>query len=221
MPKIMLNGIEYAGSGGTGNTITIEITQAEYDALPSEQKNNGTLYVITDAPSIVDIIYPVGSILTSSSSANPSTWLSGTTWTAVNIANACERITGLTNVASGVDTDKNIVVTTNGNPVLLAFDADANPLSATAVWFSLYIFRDGSQIAVRTVQCSGGNSYNGDGGIVYLDKGVSAGQHTYKFRVHVGSGPINFQEGGNTEAPCCTVIELGYPIGQYAWKRIH
>lgn len=48
MPKIMINGIEYAGSGGDGNTISMELTQAEYDALPSTKLTDDIMYMITD-----------------------------------------------------------------------------------------------------------------------------------------------------------------------------
>lgn len=33
---------------GEGNTVSVELTQAEYDALTPAQKNNGTVYFITD-----------------------------------------------------------------------------------------------------------------------------------------------------------------------------
>ena len=124
MSKIIRNGIEYGGTATTANQVqysptetvadkidelegkTVEITQAEYDALPSEQKNNGTLYVITDAPSIVDIIYPVGSIYMSVNNVNPGTYLNGTSW----------EIWGSGRVPVGVSSDKefNTVEKTGG-----------------------------------------------------------------------------------------------------------
>ena len=76
-----MGAIIYKGEYYGGNNV-IEITQADYDALSSEQKNNGTLYVIKDAPSIIDIIYPVGSIYISVNNVNPGTYLTGTTWEA-------------------------------------------------------------------------------------------------------------------------------------------
>jgi len=92
---------EYYG----GNDV-IEITQADYDALSSEQKNNGTLYVIKDAPSIIDIIYPVGSIYMSVNNVNPGTYLNGTSW----------EIWGSGRVPVGVssDTEFNTVEKTGG-----------------------------------------------------------------------------------------------------------
>lgn len=33
---------------GEGNTVSVELTQAEYDALSDDEKNNGTVYFITD-----------------------------------------------------------------------------------------------------------------------------------------------------------------------------
>lgn len=43
MGVIMKRGINYTGSEG------IELTQAEYDALSTEEKNNGTTYFVTDS----------------------------------------------------------------------------------------------------------------------------------------------------------------------------
>ena len=49
-----LNGIDYMGGGGGGNTNYKELTQLEYDALTEEEKNNGTIYFITDTNSNQD-----------------------------------------------------------------------------------------------------------------------------------------------------------------------
>jgi hypothetical protein len=100
MGAIICKGEYYGGSD------VIEITQADYNALSSEQKNNGTLYVIKDAPSIIDIIYPVGSIYMSVNNVNPGTYLNGTSW----------EIWGSGRVPVGVssDTEFNTVEKTGG-----------------------------------------------------------------------------------------------------------
>lgn len=49
-----LNGIDYMGGGGSGNTNYEELTQLEYDALTEEEKNNGTIYFIKDTNSNQD-----------------------------------------------------------------------------------------------------------------------------------------------------------------------
>lgn len=46
-----LNGVDYMGGGGGGNTNYEELTQLEYDALTEEEKNNGTIYFIKDTNS--------------------------------------------------------------------------------------------------------------------------------------------------------------------------
>lgn len=53
MPKIIVKRQVYSGtgSGSSGGTGAIEITQAEYNALSEEEKNKDVLYLITDAPS--------------------------------------------------------------------------------------------------------------------------------------------------------------------------
>lgn len=45
MPKIMLNSVEYTGSGGDSG---MELTYNEYLALPEEEKTNGTTYYVKD-----------------------------------------------------------------------------------------------------------------------------------------------------------------------------
>ena len=43
-----------------GNTKSVELTQAEYDALTEEEKNNGTIYFITDAAGGGDATFATG-----------------------------------------------------------------------------------------------------------------------------------------------------------------
>ena len=47
MGKIVKNKIEYGGAS-SGDTNSVELTQAQYNALTTEEKNNGTVYYITD-----------------------------------------------------------------------------------------------------------------------------------------------------------------------------
>lgn len=65
-------------SGGGGNTNSVELTQAEYDALTTEEKNNGTIYFITDGvPSnlIVNDSVPIGAIQAYGGATAPAGWL--------------------------------------------------------------------------------------------------------------------------------------------------
>lgn len=45
MGKLILNGVEYGGNSK-------ELTYAEYLALSTAEKNNGTIYFVTDAPTV-------------------------------------------------------------------------------------------------------------------------------------------------------------------------
>lgn len=54
MGTLYRNGIPYVGSGGAGG---VEVTQAEYDALPTSEKMNGSIYFITDG----SVSYPTAS----------------------------------------------------------------------------------------------------------------------------------------------------------------
>ena len=51
MGVIFLNGNDYSGGGGSD---IVELTQAEYDALPSSKESDDTMYLITDAISAND-----------------------------------------------------------------------------------------------------------------------------------------------------------------------
>lgn len=64
--------------GSGGNTNSVELTQAEYDALTAEEKNNGTIYFITDGtPSnlIVNDSVPIGAIQAYGGATAPAGWL--------------------------------------------------------------------------------------------------------------------------------------------------
>lgn len=74
--------------GNTYDLVKKELTQAEYNALTEEEKNNGTVYLISDVSSsridietLINIIYPVGSIyisVTDSTVAQVETRFGGT-----------------------------------------------------------------------------------------------------------------------------------------------
>ena len=50
--KIILNGNEYIGGGGGSKSEIVELLQADYDALSSDKKNNGDLYMVYDEPQL-------------------------------------------------------------------------------------------------------------------------------------------------------------------------
>lgn len=78
MGKIMKNGVVYSGNN------TVEVTQQEYDTLTQAQKENGSIYFVTDGiPTggnpYLDMCYPVGSYYeTSDSTFDPNTAWGGT-----------------------------------------------------------------------------------------------------------------------------------------------
>lgn len=51
MSKIIYKGISYGSNGSESDTPHVALTQAEYDALSQSEKENGTIYFITDATS--------------------------------------------------------------------------------------------------------------------------------------------------------------------------
>lgn len=66
------------GGGGSGNTNSVALTQAEYDALTTEEKNNGTIYFITNGVPdnlIVNDSVPIGAIQAYAGTTTPTGWL--------------------------------------------------------------------------------------------------------------------------------------------------
>ncbi len=57
MSKIIYKGISYGSNGSESDTPHVALTQAEYDALSQSEKENGTIYFITDGASIGGIDY--------------------------------------------------------------------------------------------------------------------------------------------------------------------
>ena len=82
MSKIIFNDIAYGefgsmGGGGLGGGV-IELTQAEYDNLTIEEKEDDVLYLITDGTPdkiIVNDPAPIGSIQAYGGSTAPDGWL--------------------------------------------------------------------------------------------------------------------------------------------------
>ena len=72
MGTIYRNGVPFVGSGGAGG---VEMTQAEYDLLPTSEKMNGAIYFITDG----DVSYPTASQMRydNTESQIPSTTVQG------------------------------------------------------------------------------------------------------------------------------------------------
>ena len=72
MGTIYRNGVPFVGSGGAGG---VEMTQAEYDLLPTSEKMNGAIYFITDG----DVSYPSASQMRydNTESQIPSTTVQG------------------------------------------------------------------------------------------------------------------------------------------------
>ena len=48
-----VNADEEGGGGGGSGVVFVELTQSEYDALSTEEKNNGTFYVISDSGKVL------------------------------------------------------------------------------------------------------------------------------------------------------------------------
>lgn len=72
MGTIYRNGVPFVGSGGAGG---VEMTQEEYDDLPTSEKMNGAIYFITDG----DVSYPTASQMRydNTESQIPSTTVQG------------------------------------------------------------------------------------------------------------------------------------------------
>ena len=186
------------------------INQYNY-SLPSVNNSN-----------LVDLIYPIGSIYASTSSANPGTIVGGT-WTQLTQNNYATKQwpTSPTTVASGGNISTTLSITTNGSPVFLSFDGDINP-SGSGCWARAAIYRgtsvaSGTLLARHTFQCVSSASYNQTFGVTAIDN-VPAGTYTYLFYLVSGTGAFVLDE--ESAGPCsCNAFELGADPSLYKWRR--
>lgn len=85
-----------AGGGG-GNADKVELTQAQYDALSTAEKNNGKIYFITDASDVADVVY-------STAERAIGKWIDGSTlyektfWSALPLSGGAQNV----NIAHGI-----------------------------------------------------------------------------------------------------------------------
>lgn len=172
--------------------------------------------VVNGTNDLLNLIFPVGSVYQSDNNVSPANFIGGT-WSLITPAEKHSSF-NIGTKGSNTTTNNDVQVTTTGNPVFLTFDADGNPDSGTK-WYRLHIYRDGTELCRRTAQSDGSASHNFAATLTYLDTGATAGTHTYRFQIYVGTGNINFEEDGAVERPNCNIVELGYPTGKYAWKR--
>ena len=171
---------------------------------------------------LVDLIYPVGSIYASTSSANPGTIIGGT-WTQLTQNNYATKQwpSSPTTVASGSNTSTTLNITTNGSPVYLSFNGDINP-SGSGCWARAAIYRgtsvaSGTLLARHTFQCVSSASYNETFSVSVIDT-VPAGTYTYLFYIVSGSGAFVLNE--ESAGPCCcNAFELGADPSLYKWRR--
>ena len=95
-----------------------------------------------------------------------------------------------------------------GNPIFISFTGDANPINGNG-WSDYRLLKNDTLKARMVTDCSA-ESKNMPFCLTYLDTDVIAGNtYTYTFRIREsGSGTINFQEGGDVEAPKIIIYEL-------------
>lgn len=95
-----------------------------------------------------------------------------------------------------------IAITTNGRPILICVNGDANPLSNGA-WCKLQLFRDNTAIS-NIVQAEGGNNENNPYNLSMIDA-VPVGRYTYSLRMIQHSGDFQF---GEADGPTMYAVEL-------------
>lgn len=184
------------------------INQYNY-SLPSVNNSN-----------LVDLIYPIGSIYASTSSANPGTIVGGT-WTQLsrNNYNTKQWPTTTTQVASGSNATTTLQVTTNGSPIFLLFTGDVNGNDNGSSWAYVRVYRgstSGTIVAQHLLQTAGGASTNETFSIGCIDV-VSAGTYTYTF--YIGGGSGKFQLCESSTSVSCMAFEIGADPSIYKWRR--
>lgn len=212
MGQIWRNRTLYSGV----NQSRLMMTQAEYDQLPSSEKNDGQFRVITDAPSVIDLIYPVGSVYISINNVNPGTYLTGTTWEAFG--------TGKTLV--GVDTAQtefNTVQKTGGaKTVTLTAAQSGVPSHTHSVTTLASTTGSGNKMYYRVVYGAGDSVANNH--TTGWNGSPGYGDHTdtsWPLAAHTHSIPaLSGTAAGNTAANASQAHNNLQPyITVYMWKR--
>lgn len=95
-----------------------------------------------------------------------------------------------------------------GNPIYISISGDNNPTSDSA-WLGISLYKDGVKLGYQIAE-SHGASWNIPFCLNYMDTNVIKGT-TYGYTIKLydgGSGTINLQEGGVTQAPKISIFEL-------------
>lgn len=162
MGVIKLNGKAYGGGGGGGNANIVELTQAEYDALPESKLTDGILYCITDGEGDV-INFVNGVYIDTSNVIVPETQYTGSvTYTATQ--DCAVTFTIANNNNSSAD------VTLDGEPISVIFGVQINLLGDTV------FVKKGQTLVIRTSFSSADVTYK----VYGVQTGsVSNAQHNY------------------------------------------
>ena len=95
-----------------------------------------------------------------------------------------------------------------GNPIYISISGDNNPTSNSA-WLGISLYKDGVKLGYQIAE-SHGVSWNIPFCLNYMDTNVIKGT-TYGYTIKLydgGSGTINLQEEGVTQAPKISIFEL-------------
>lgn len=101
-----------------------------------------------------------------------------------------------------------VTIKTNGNPVLVSCNGDANPLTAGG-WCTMKLYRDSTAIG-QTVQTEGSSSNENSPYNLQVIDAPPAGTYTYYLKMITNSGNMQF---GEAAGPTMYALELTGAVG--------
>ncbi len=103
--------------------------------------------------------------------------------------------------------NKELTITTTGNPVMLSVCGDINPVGTTNCHIVVNFYRNGIHIARQLAEGRGQDSYNHAFSLQQLDV-VSEGTYVYKCELIRGAGEFQLTENGAMESPQFSIFEI-------------
>lgn len=178
MPTLIKNGKNYSGT-------SVSLTQAEYDALTETQKNDGTVYFITDSDAVLDasdvavgsgtVEDSIGSIAVIETSPATSAHAVGT-YLVYN--GKLYKVTSAISANEQLVVGTNIVATTVGDEIKISTLSSSGSITGVTAW---------ADATVHSVNLSAG-AYIVNWGVAYV--GDNSNQCNVYGRFNVGSNRV-------------------------------
>lgn len=122
--------------------------------------------------------------------------------------NYAQALNSQVTLSSSPNNIASVTIKTNGNPVLVSCNGDANPLTAGG-WCTMRLYRDSTAIG-QTIQTEGSSSNENSPYNLQVIDAPPAGTYTYYLKMLTNNGNMQF---GEAAGPVMYAIELTGAVG--------